>query len=200
MNWTERRARMRAILEGDACIYPASVFDPMSARLAQSIGFEAGMFAGSVASLTVLGAPDFILLTLTEFAEQALRINRAASLPVLADADHGYGNALNVMRTFGRIAVCGMIDQYNATTLPQGPGNIVQVIPKRIAMRGFVVSDHYDMLPAFMTDMTQWIGEGRIKWRETVYDGIENAVDAFVGLFHGDNLGKAVVRLGPDRG
>ena len=108
MNWTERRARMRAILEGDACIYPASVFDPMSARLAQSIGFEAGMFAGSVASLTVLGAPDFILLTLTEFAEQALRINRAASLPVLADADHGYGNALNVMRTVQELEAAGL--------------------------------------------------------------------------------------------
>ncbi len=108
MNWTQRRARMRAILDGEACIYPASVYDPISARLAESIGFEAAMFAGSVASLAVLGAPDLILLTLTEFADQALRINRAATLPLLADADHGYGNALNVMRTVQELEAAGL--------------------------------------------------------------------------------------------
>lgn len=108
MNWTDRRQRMRAILEGREVIYPASVFDPLSARIAEDIGFEAGMYAGSVASLTVLGAPDLILLTLTEFAQQALRINRAASLPVLADADHGYGNALNVMRTVQELEAAGI--------------------------------------------------------------------------------------------
>jgi carboxyvinyl-carboxyphosphonate phosphorylmutase len=108
MTWTTRRQRMRAILEGNTCIYPASVYDPLSARTAQEIGFEAGMYAGSVASLAVLGAPDLILLTLTEFAEQALRINRACDLPVLADADHGYGNALNVMRTVEELEVAGI--------------------------------------------------------------------------------------------
>ena len=108
MNWTERRAHMRAILEGDGCIYPASVHDPISARLAQGIGFEAGMLAGSVASLAVLGAPDLILLTLTEFADQALRISRACDLPLVADADHGYGNALNVMRTVQELEAAGL--------------------------------------------------------------------------------------------
>jgi len=96
---TERRERFRRILEGDVCVYPGSVFDPVSARIAEDLGFEIGMFAGSIASLTVLGAPDLIVLTLTEFAEQARRICRAGSLPLLCDADHGYGNALNVMRT-----------------------------------------------------------------------------------------------------
>ena len=87
MNWTQRRARMCALLKGEGCVFPASVYDPISARLAQGIGFEAGMLAGSVASLAVLGAPDIILLTLTEFADQALRINRACDLPLMADAD-----------------------------------------------------------------------------------------------------------------
>ena len=105
MHWTPRRERMREILAARSCIHPASVFDPLSARIAQDIGFEMGMYAGSTASLTVLGAPDLILLTLTEFAQQALRINRAASIPVMADADHGYGNALNVMRKIGRAHV-----------------------------------------------------------------------------------------------
>ena len=102
------RRRFRAILAGEACVHPASVFDPMSARMAEDIGFEAGMFAGSVASLTVLGAPDGILLTLSEFASQARRICRGCALPLLCDADHGYGNALNVMRTVEELENAGV--------------------------------------------------------------------------------------------
>ncbi|WP_135468106.1 isocitrate lyase/PEP mutase family protein [Crenalkalicoccus roseus] len=106
---TERRHRFRAVLAGEACIHPGSVFDPMSARMAEELGFEAGMFAGSTASLAVLGAPDLILLTLTEFAEQARRICRAARrLPLLVDADHGYGNALNAMRTVEELEAAGV--------------------------------------------------------------------------------------------
>jgi oxaloacetate decarboxylase len=108
MNWTDRRRRFRAILKGGRCYHPASVFDPLSARIAQDLGFEVGMFAGSTASLTVLGAPDLIVLTLTEFAEQAYRINRAFDIPLLVDADHGYGNALNVMRTVQELESAGV--------------------------------------------------------------------------------------------
>jgi oxaloacetate decarboxylase len=99
MNYTERRNRMRRILSGTQCLSPASVFDALSARVAQSVGFELGMLAGSVASNTTLAAPDLIVLTMTEFADQIRRIQRAADLTLLVDADHGYGNALNVMRT-----------------------------------------------------------------------------------------------------
>jgi oxaloacetate decarboxylase len=108
MNWTPRRERFRAILAGQSCVHPGSVFDPISARIAESIGFEIGMFAGSTASLTVLGAPDLIVLTLSEFVEQAYRINRAANLPLLVDADHGYGNALNVRRTVEELETAGV--------------------------------------------------------------------------------------------
>ncbi|MFO1320790.1 MAG: isocitrate lyase/PEP mutase family protein [Burkholderiales bacterium] len=106
--WTDRRERFRALLAGNQCLYPGSVFDPVSARLAEDLGFEVGMFAGSIASLTVLGAPDIIVLTLTEFAEQANRICRAGNLPLLCDADHGYGNALNVMRTVEELEMAGI--------------------------------------------------------------------------------------------
>src|ERR1700745_2613975 len=102
------RRRFRAILKGDRCYPPASVFDPLSARIAQDLGFEVGMFAGSTASLTVLGAPDLILITLSEFAAQAYRINRAFDVPLLVDADHGYGNALNVMRTVQALETAGV--------------------------------------------------------------------------------------------
>jgi carboxyvinyl-carboxyphosphonate phosphorylmutase len=108
MHWTDRRQRFRALLEGDQCIHPGSVFDPISARIAEELGFECGMFAGSIASFTVLGAPDLIVLTLSEFAAQAYRINRAGKLPLLVDADHGYGNALNVMRTVQELETAGV--------------------------------------------------------------------------------------------
>lgn len=108
MKWSERRANFRAVLDGKACVFPGSVYDPISARIAEDIGFELGMFAGSVASLTVLGAPDNITLTLSEFADQAGRICRASNIPLMVDADHGYGNALNVMRTVAELEIAGI--------------------------------------------------------------------------------------------
>jgi carboxyvinyl-carboxyphosphonate phosphorylmutase len=123
MQWTDRRERFRAILGGANCIYPASVFDPVSARIAEDLGFELGMFAGSVASLVVLGAPDLTLITLTEFAAQAHRICRAGKLPLLVDADHGYGNALNVMRTVEELETAGVAAlTIEDTALPQAFG------------------------------------------------------------------------------
>lgn len=106
--WSARREQFRAILSGDRCVHPGSVYDPISARIAEDLGFEIGMFAGSVASLTVLGAPDLIVLTLSEFADQAHRISRAGNLPLMVDADHGYGNALNVMRTVEELENAGV--------------------------------------------------------------------------------------------
>ena len=133
MNWTPRRARLRALLNGEGCVYPASVHDPISARLAQGIGFEAGMLAGSVASLAVLGAPDVILLTLSEFADQALRINRACDLPMMADADHGYGNALNVMRTVQELEAAGISGLTIEDTLLPRPFGETKARPVSIA-------------------------------------------------------------------
>ena len=108
MNLTGRREAYRAILEGDECVHPASVYDPISARIAEDLGFEVMMFAGSIASATVLGAPDYIVLTLTEFAQQIHRICRAGTLPLMVDADHGYGNALNVRRTVEELETAGV--------------------------------------------------------------------------------------------
>ena len=99
MTHTERRKRLRELIAGNQCLSPASVYDALSARVAKSVGYEIGMLAGSVASNTTLGAPDLIVLTMTEFADQIRRITRASDLPLVVDADHGYGNALNVMRT-----------------------------------------------------------------------------------------------------
>ena len=121
MHWTDRRERYRAVLAGNECIHPGSVFDAISARIAEDLGFEVGMFAGSIGSFAVLGNPDLILLTLTEFAAQAYRINRAGKLPLMVDADHGYGNALNVMRTVQELETAGVAGiMIEDTSLPRG--------------------------------------------------------------------------------
>jgi oxaloacetate decarboxylase len=108
MNWSERRERFRAILSGNRCVHPASVYDAISARIAEDLGFEVGMLAGSIGSMAVLGAPDLVVVTLTEFAAQAHRICRAGNLALLVDADHGYGNALNVRRTVEELETAGI--------------------------------------------------------------------------------------------
>src|ERR1700741_336907 len=107
MTFRQRREKLRSVLTGPSCIRPGSVYDAISIRIAEDLGFEVGMFGGSIASLAVLGDPDIAVITLTELAEQMRRMSRAASLPVLVDADHGYGNALNVRRTVEELATAG---------------------------------------------------------------------------------------------
>ena len=108
MDWTERRERFRGLLNGSRCYHPASVYDALSARIAEDLGYEVGMLAGSTGSLSVLGAPDLIVLTLTEFAAQAYRVCRAGNVALMVDADHGYGNALNVKRTVEELETAGV--------------------------------------------------------------------------------------------
>jgi oxaloacetate decarboxylase len=123
MAFQKRREALRAILKGSSCIRAGSVYDPISVRTAEDLGFELGMFGGSVASLTILGDPDITLITLTELCEQMRRMSRASSLPVLVDADHGYGNALNVRRTVQELEAAGAAGlTIEDTLLPQAFG------------------------------------------------------------------------------
>src|SRR5258705_10560310 len=108
MEHTQQRNKLRTLLAGSECVSPASVYDALSARVAESVGYEIGMLAGSVASNTTLAAPDLIVLTLTEFADQVRRIMRVSKLGLIVDADHGYGNALNVMRTVEELEHAGV--------------------------------------------------------------------------------------------
>jgi carboxyvinyl-carboxyphosphonate phosphorylmutase len=124
MAYRRRREKLRSILQGARCIRPGSVYDAISIRIAEDLGFEVGMLGGSVASLAVLGDPDITLITLTELAEQMRRMSRAASLPVLVDADHGYGNALNVRRTVQELDAAGAGGlTIEDTLLPQSFGD-----------------------------------------------------------------------------
>ena len=104
--------------------------------------------------------------------------------------------ALNSMNPYGRIAACGMIASYNNAQPAPGPNNLMLIVGKKIRINGFIVSDHADWREAFLADMVPWIQQGKIKSQETVVEGIDNAVDAFLALFSGDNFGKMVVKLG----
>lgn len=103
--------------------------------------------------------------------------------------------ALAVMNPFGRIAACGMIASYNDSTPVPGPNNLMLIVGKKIRINGFIVSDHGDMRDQFLSEMIPWIQAGKIKSRETVIEGLDKAVDAFLGLFSGQNFGKMVVKL-----
>ena len=103
--------------------------------------------------------------------------------------------ALGAMRTYGRVAVCGMISQYNATEPAPGPRNLMFLVTKRLTMRGFIIADHGDRQEAFRREVGAWVRDGAVQLPETVVNGIDNAPDAFIGLFRGSNIGKMVVHL-----
>jgi NADPH-dependent curcumin reductase CurA len=103
--------------------------------------------------------------------------------------------ALTAARPFARFALCGMISQYNATDMGPGVRGLIMAIGKQLRLEGFIVSSHFNELPAFVAEMAGWIAEGKVTWRETVEEGIENAPTAFLKLFKGENLGKMLVRL-----
>ena len=91
--------------------------------------------------------------------------------------------------------MCGAIANYDTGKLPPGPANIVNVIPRRARLQGFIVLDHYDRARDAAAAMARWIGEGRIKTRFTVTEGLDSAPEALLGLFSGQNTGKTLVRL-----
>lgn len=103
--------------------------------------------------------------------------------------------ALANMNPFGRIVACGMIQTYNNATPAPGPNNLMLIVGKKLRIQGFIVSDHMDLQGAFQQDMVTWIKAGQIKSRETVVEGLDHAMDAFLALFTGANFGKMVVRL-----
>jgi NADPH-dependent curcumin reductase CurA len=105
--------------------------------------------------------------------------------------------ALEQMNDFGRLVECGMISQYNDVSPMPGPNNLAHIVRKRLRVQGFIVSDSAERVGEFRSEMTRRVAEGEIRFRETVVQGLENAPQAFIGLFQGDNIGKMVVQIGP---
>ena len=105
---------------------------------------------------------------------------------------------LNLVNLGARIPVCGMISQYNREEPEPGPRNLMTLIGRRVRMQGFLISDHIGRRATFERQVSGWIREGRVRYRETIVDGIEHAAEAFLQLFTGGNIGKMLVRVGPD--
>ncbi len=127
----------------------------------------------------------------------ALRAAAPKGIDVYFDnvgGDH-FQAAIEMARPFARMAICGMISQYNDTEPRPGPNNVIQIVGKQLQIRGFIVSTHADMQADFINDMSEWIGSGKLKFEETVMEGIEEAPNAFMGLFQGANTGKMLVKL-----
>ncbi len=103
--------------------------------------------------------------------------------------------AIGALKPFGRAALCGAIAEYNSETPSPGPRNMTLIVPKRLSLRGFIVTDHNRRMRDFLTEVAPAIASGQIKFASTFVDGLVNAPDALLGLFRGENTGKMVVRL-----
>lgn len=106
--------------------------------------------------------------------------------------------AIGALRTRGRVVACGSISRYNDTEASPGPRNMFLVVTKRLRLQGFIISDHDDRFGEFVREAAAWVGDGRLRHRETVVEGIENAPKAFLGLLRGENIGKMLVKVGPE--
>jgi NADPH-dependent curcumin reductase CurA len=149
-----------------------------------SLGFDAAFdyHDGAVADLLARAAPDGIDVFFDNVGGEHLEA------------------AIGAFRTFGRAALCGSISGYNAVSAPPGPRNMGLCVGKQLSLRGFIVSSHGDLRPEFVSTVSGWLRDGSLVARETVVEGLENAVEAFRALLRGGNTGKMVVRLAPDPG
>lgn len=103
------------------------------------------------------------------------------------------------MNEFGRVPVCGLVSGYNATALPEGPNRVPAlmgaVLTKSLTLRGFIQREFADQMPQFRREMSQWIADGQVKYREDITQGLDNTVDAFIGMLRGENFGKVVIEV-----
>jgi len=171
-------------------------------QIARIVGCRAGGTAGSDEKVRWLVDElgfDAGINYRTQDLEEALAATCPDGIDVYFDnvgGDHLQA-ALNHLNAFGRIPACGSISGYNNEQPVPGPNNLAAIVRKRLTIRGFIVSDHADRREDFERDMSEWLRDGRVRYRETIFDGIDRAVDAFIGLLDGENIGKMLVRVGP---
>jgi NADPH-dependent curcumin reductase CurA len=193
--------RIAALAEGDTVFISGA---------AGAVGSAAGQIARQLGAGKVIGSagsPEKCAWLIDELGFDVALDYKAAPIgrqlrehgPVDVYFDNVGGDhleaAIFAMADFGRIAACGAIAEYNADSPTPGPRNLMMVVSKRLTLRGFIVSDHRDVTPEFYRLAGQWVAEGSLTWRETIVDGLDHAVDAFLGLHRGDNTGKMLVRL-----
>jgi NADPH-dependent curcumin reductase CurA len=150
--------------------------------LTSELGFDAAFdyHDGAVADLLAAAAPEGIDVYFDNVGGEHLEA------------------AMGALTVHGRAALCGSISTYNAVSPPPGPRNMGLMVVNRLTLRGFLVGDHADERPEFIGTVSGWLRDGALVARETVVDGLDNAVEAFLALLRGGNTGKMVVRLAPD--
>jgi NADPH-dependent curcumin reductase CurA len=168
-----------AKLKGAARVIGSAGSDEKVALLTEEYGFDAAFNykKGPVAEQLAAAAPDGIDVYFDNVGGDHLQA------------------AISSLRLHGRAALCGAIAQYNATDPQPGPSNLALLVGKRLTLRGFLVGDHQDLRPEFAREVGGWLREGKLRHRETVVTGIEEAADAFLGVLRGDNTGKMLVAL-----
>lgn len=194
--------KIAALKDGDVVFVSgaAGAVGSMVAQIAKARGHTVIGTAGGadkIAFLKSIGVDHAIDYKVEKDLTAALAKAAPGGIDVYFDnvgGDHLVA-ALNAARPFARFALCGAISMYNATEMPAGPPNLVLMVGKQIRMEGFIVSSSWDMMPAFHRDLAAWVKDGKVTWKETVFEGIDKAPDAFLGLFSGGNLGKMLVKL-----
>ena len=164
----------------------------MGAKVIASVGSDE-----KAANLKSLGVDAVINYKTAENLSAALKEAAPQGVDVYFENVGGehLSAALDNMNDHGRIAVCGMISQYNDTAPTPGPSNLAMIIMKKLRMEGFIVFEHWAHYPEFAKTMGQWLATGAVKAEQTIYEGLASAPDAFIGLFEGKNRGKMVVKL-----
>ncbi|WP_075661659.1 NADP-dependent oxidoreductase [Streptomyces acidiscabies] len=168
-----------AKLKGASRVIGSAGFDEKVKLLVEEYGFDAAFNykTGKVSDLLHEAAPDGVDVYFDNVGGDHLEA------------------AIGALNVNGRIAVCGMISIYNNTEPAPGPRNLARLIQTRGRIEGFLVSDHSDLQPEFVAEVAPWIASGALKYRETVTEGIESTLDAFLGVLRGDNIGKMVVKV-----
>ena len=196
--------RIAALKDGDVVFVSgaAGAVGSMVCQIAKLKGHTVIASAGGAEKLKFLkedlGVDEVIDYKAVPNLTQALQKAAPQGIDVYFDNVGGehLETAIACARPFGRFALCGAISEYNATTPPAGPRNMIMVVGKSLRLEGFIVTDHWDLQPAFAKEVAAWHAAGKLKWKQTVFEGIDKAPDAFLGLFSGENFGKMLVKLG----
>jgi NADPH-dependent curcumin reductase CurA len=171
-----------ARLRGAASVVGSAGSPEKVAWLTDELGFTAAFdyHAGPVAQQLSAAAPDGIDVYFDNVGGDHLEA------------------AIGALRVHGRAAICGSISAYNAVTPPPGPRNMSLLVASRLTLRGFLVGDHTDLRPEFLETVSGWLAGGELVVRETVREGLDDAVPAFLDLLRGGNTGKMIVSLAGD--